>query len=92
MVLFIGGPEDGRWRELRESERELLVPEIPPMWLDRDSIPAPIHHIYRVEQFYIVGQPLYVAFRPSDPDYHYRTQAVLRAVLQRDVATVMGVL
>lgn len=89
-VLMVGGPADGTWRVFRGAV--FIHVEMPPITFVDDS-PEPVKHFYERERFFISGHELALAICLSEPwTTAGRNRAVLRAILQRDVAAVMGVL
>lgn len=94
-VLCVGGPLDGQWRTVRDRIFEAAEPpNFTFSTANTDAIIEPfIRHEYRVENLAMLGFASWVAvcerqYRSSAE----RDRAVLRAVLQRDVAAQMGAL
>lgn len=85
-VICCGGPADGTWRV--EQAREFRV--LAPAKIDfRNTDPeyAGQEVIYRVTPCMILGHELWVAVAVDEV---YDNRAVLRAILQRDVAKHLG--
>jgi hypothetical protein len=86
-VLCCGGPLVGTWRV--EQAHEFHVPVTPRIvdWknIDPEGILKTV--IYRLVPCMILGHELWVAVAVDEA---YDDRAVLRAILQRDVATYLG--
>jgi hypothetical protein len=94
-ALCVGGPLDGQWRTV--EDRTFEVAELPKLTFSTENTDAVIEpfarHRYHVDSIAMFGFHTYVAvcekqFMGSSE----RNKAVLRALLQRDVAAQMGVL
>jgi len=94
-ALCVGGPADGQWKVV--EDRIFEVAETPKFTFstdDTDSVIEPFtRHRYRVDVFSMLGFNVYVAVCERQfMDSAEQNRAVLRALLQRDVAAQMGVL
>lgn len=94
-ALCVGGPADGQWKTVEDRTFEMAeMPKVNFSAIDTDTIIEPfIQHRYHLERVAMFGFDLWVAvcerqFMGSTE----RNKAVLRALLQRDVAALMGVL
>lgn len=91
-VLMCGGPADGTWMVQPHMEREIRVivrkpvRVVSPEELAAESI-LPEMVLYRVMPVAILGHDLWVAVAVEQA---YDDRAVLRAILQRDVAQHLG--
>lgn len=91
-VLMCGGPADGTWMVQPEGAREIrVVVRKPVRVVPQEEIlaegPLPEMVLYRVMPCMILGHELWVAVAVEEA---YDDRAVMRAVLQRDVATQLG--
>ena len=97
-VLMIGGPKDGTWCTTTQGCIE--VEEMPRLdWKDWTGdtqsvdLPMPVRHQYYVAPMDMFGFRIDVAVCEKQfKSTAERNKAVLRALLQRDVAARMGVL
>lgn len=94
-ALCVGGPLDGRWKVVHDRTFEVAKPlKLSFTTEDMDAVIEPFERYrYYVENFVMLGSAAWVAicereFMGSDE----RNKAILRALLQRDVAAQMGVL
>ncbi|MBA2951457.1 hypothetical protein [Streptomyces himalayensis] len=94
-ALCVGGPKDGQW--LTVDRRTFEVAELPKIEFTTamtDAVIEPfVRHVYHVDNFVAFGFGVWIAvcerqFTGSTE----RNRAILRAILQRDVAAQMGVL
>jgi hypothetical protein len=94
-VLMIGGPVDGKWM-MAEGPYIMVAEPSPLVWTDGPgdlSMPEFVQRRYYVETFAMLGFQLPVAICEREfIGGAERDRAVLRALLQRDVAAAMGVL
>jgi len=89
MVLMVGGPADGRWQMVQA--RTVEVTDL--VGVAETSIPEPRRYLYHVDRMAMFGFHLDVAVCEREfMGSTARNKAVLRALLQRDVAREMGVL
>ena len=97
-MLMIGGPKDGTWCATTQDRIE--VEEWPRLdlkdWVAASQgieVPMPVRHQYYVAPVEMFGFRLDVAVCEGQfKSTAERNKAVLRAMLQRDVAARMGVL
>jgi hypothetical protein len=94
-VLCVGGPLAGQWKVVNERTFEAAEPpKLTFSTEDTDTAIEPfVRHRYHVENFVMFGFATWVAvcerqFMGSTE----RNKAIMRALLQRDVAAQMGVL
>lgn len=94
-ALCVGGPADGQWRTV--EGRMFFMAEVPKVEFTTTAVEAItepfVQHTYHLDQAVMFGFSAWIAvcerqFRGSTE----RNKAVLRALLQRDVAAQMGVL
>lgn len=95
-ALMVGGPANGRWRMVDRATVEVTdLPRIE--WkanvAETASILEPKRYLYHVDRIVMFGFPVDVAVCKREfMGSTERNKAVLRALLQRDVAAQMGVL
>lgn len=91
-VLMCGGPANGTWRVVEHWEREIhvVVPPGPIRATEElePSTPELPRAIYRIMPMNVLGHQMYVAVAIEE---HYDDRAILRNLLQRDVAQHLGV-
>jgi hypothetical protein len=94
-ALMVGGPADGQWRTVEAPTVE--VTELPRIeWkanVAETTTLEPKRHLYHVDRLAMFGFGVWVAVCEREfMGSTERNKAVLRALLQRDVAREMGVL
>lgn len=91
-VLLCGGPADGQWRVIEGNTLEIFVQE-PVRWatsvLDT-VIPEPRRIEYRVVPVQVLSRRLLVGVVVDAAYLAGDDSAILKAVLQRDVAQHLG--
>jgi hypothetical protein len=97
--LFIGGPHDGQWLEVSRSVIMVPVPTTPDVTSFLSStevvpeMPLPKQVEYVADVVDLFGYRLHVmiAYRELDEWRNSRSEALLKAVLQRDVVQALGI-
>jgi hypothetical protein len=94
-VLCVGGPGDGRWQTVNQRSFEMAEPT-PITYAETAATAAGesfTRHRYYVEAIALFGSSLHVAVCAGEfIGSREREKAILRAILQRDVAAQMGAL
>ena len=97
-VLMIGGPVDGKWLEVSQSEHTIMIPDPESMKADFSALfkgePIPPSGIKAIRYFvrpveFQPGFKIWVALRDTD-GLRDQDNCILKAILQRDVATELG--
>lgn len=95
-VLMIGGPVDGKWIDVPKSEHSIMIPDPESMKFDllsfeKDEPPRQIKQI----RYYVMPVELFLGLTVSvgmldTVGSRESQEAILKAILQRDVATELG--
>ena len=89
-VLLVGGPNDGTWVHSHPSDQVIMTLDPAEIESDTTRHPGyePTRHMYEVLRMDFMGYHLWVGMHEATlRDGGDRNAAVLRAILQRDVAT-----
>lgn len=104
-VLLIGGPMDGKWSEKQGSNTTMRFPKPVPMKIQMVeevdlSIPLPEYDVYYLDRIALWGEGVWLGYHAETMDKlerdapwdgrEPRIRMALKAILQRDVATEMG--
>lgn len=94
-ALCVGGPANDQWKTV--EDRTFLVAEMPKFTFSTENTDAVIEpliqHMYHVDRMAMFGFGVWVAVCEKQfMGTTERNKAILRALLQRDVAAQMGVL
>lgn len=90
-VLMCGGPADGRWVTVESPGRDWECSTLPrvqwtPEVIDT-NVPEPHRTLYRIMPLAILGHQMWVGVALDDA---YDDRAIMKAVLNRDVAAHLG--
>lgn len=92
-VLMCGGPADGRWVVVEHGARDwdaVRMPRGQERWIPGPidpQGPMPERVRYRIQPIMILGHELWIGVAIDEA---YDDRAVIRAILQRDVAAHLG--
>lgn len=92
-VIMCGGPADGRWVVVPGGDRDWYA--IKPFRIDLGSIHDPVEPLgpvpervrYNIRPIMILGHELWIGVAVDEA---YDDRAVMRAIIQRDVAAHLG--